>query len=201
MDTMDRPCRIFAILLLVTISSLTGHAQGTNEDPIGFKGGYKALSRLCEANLAGAAQLLVSNNVGFNVPGSPDLWPESAEGVWIHPICPMVPGRAPRVPTPSAPPSGTAAVPDSTASSGIYLTQADFDAGIMTYASSFPIEEKDLISWTAVSYISYSNTVRVRTSATAREYKEFPRGSLFGFRSNIISYIYLKAEKSFLPVV
>ena len=296
MNTMNGLPSIFSMLLLAAVTSLAGRAQGPGEDPIGFKGGYKALSRLCETNLDGAArlleddysrgyfasleipadadtvtnigfltatspqlareitlalkgtngkwmkrdkgrkllipiffcqntppsdslfsQLLVANNVGFNMPGSPDQWPEAVEGIWIHPICPMVSGRAPRAPMPYAPPSGTAAtpvqqtalppsnpstaVPDSTASTGIYLTQADFDAGIMTYASTFPMEEKNLISWSAVNYISSSNTVRVRTSATAKEYKEFPGSSIFGFRSDNIKYIYLKARKSFLPVV
>jgi hypothetical protein len=163
------------------------------------------------------SQLLVANNVGFNVPGSPDLWPEAAEGIWIHPICPLVSGGTPRASMAYTPPSGTAAtpvqqtvlppsnsstaVPDSTANTGIYLTQADFDAGIMTYASTFPMEEKSLISWSAINYISSSNTVRVRTSATAKEYKEFPSSSIFGFRSNNIKYIYLKTSKTFLPVV
>ena len=288
--------RILSGLLLVAVTSFAGLAQGTGEDPIGFKGGYKALSRLCETNLDGAArllendysrgyfasleipadadtvtnisfltatspqlvheitlalrgtngkwmkrdkvrkllipiffcqntppgdslfsQLLVANNVGFSVPGSPDQWPEAVEGIWIHPICPMVSGRAPRAPMAYAPPSGTAATPaqqsavppsnpstaapDSTASTGIYLTQADFDAGVMTYASPFPMEEKSLISWSAVNYISYSATIRVRTSATDRVYKEFPSGSIYGFRSNNIKYIYLKTGKNFLPIV
>jgi hypothetical protein len=296
MNTMNGLRSIFSILVLAAVTTLTGRAQGTGEDPIGFKGGYKALSRLCETNLDGAArllendysrgyfvsleihsdadtvtnisfltatspqmareitlalkgtngkwmkrdkarkllipiffcqntppsdslfsQLLVANNVGFNVPGSPDQWPEAAEGIWIHPICPMVSGRAPRAPMPYAPPSGTAttsvqqfaptsanpstAVPDSISGTGIYLTEADFDAGIMTYASTFPIEEKDLISWSAVNYISYRTTIRVRTSAIVKEYKEFPSSSIFGFKSNNVKYIYVKTGKSFLPVV
>jgi len=297
MSIMNRLSRIFSVLLLLAaVTGYAGHAQGTGEDPIGFKGGYKALSRLCETNLDGAArllvndysrgyfvslqipagtdtitditfltatspqlareiawalketngkwmkrdkarkllipiffcqntppndslfsQLLVANNAGFNVPGSPDQWPEATEGVWIHPICPLVAGHAPRAPVQSAAPSGTAAapvqqttppssspsvaVPDSIMSSGIYLTQADFDAGMMTYAAMFPIEEKSLISWSYVDYATHTNTIRVRTSATNREYKEFPNGSIFGFRSNNIKYIYLKSAKEYLSVV
>jgi hypothetical protein len=163
------------------------------------------------------SQLLVANNAGFNVPGSPDQWPEAAEGVWIHPICPLVAGHAPRAPLPNAAPSGTAAapvqqaapppsspsiaVPDSTMSSGIYGTQADFDAGRMTYASTFLIEEKSLISWSSFDYATRTSTIRVRTSTTARDYKEFPAGSIFGFRSNNIKYIYLKSAKGYLSVV
>jgi len=294
---MNRLPRIVSILLiLAAVTGYTGHAQSTGEDPIGFKGGYKALSRLCETNLDGAArllvndysrgyfvslqipagtdtitditfltatspelareiawalketngkwmkrdkarkllipiffcqntppndslfaQLLVANNAGFNVPGSPDQWPEAAEGVWIHPICPLVAGHAPRAPMQNAAPSGTAtaplqqtalppsspsiAVPDSIMSSGIYLTQADFDAGMMTYASTFPIEEKSLISWSYVDYATHTNTIRVRTSTTNKEYKEFPNGSTFGFRNNNIKYIYLKSAKGYLSVV
>src|SRR6201996_5491939 len=188
MSISNRPSRIFSILLLATVTAFAGRAQSTGEDPIGFKGGYKALSRLCETNLDGAAhllvndysrgyfvsmeiptnadtvtnisfltatspelareialalkgtngkwmkrdkarkllipiffcqntppsdslfsQLLVANNVGFNVPGSPDQWPEAAEGVWIHPICPMVSGGTPRTAMQYTPPSATTA--------------------------------------------------------------------------------------------
>ena len=300
---MNRLSRIFCILLiLAALIGYDGHAQRTGEDPIGFKGGYKALSRLCETNLAGASrllvndysrgyfvslevpagtdtiagitfltatspqlareiaealketngmwekrdkvrkllipiffcqktlpndsllsQVLVANNAGFNVPGFPDQWPEAAEGVWIHPICPLVAGNTPRVlmpnttPVGTSSPSGTTAthvqqtappssspstvVADSTASSGIYLTQADFDAGMMTYASTFPLEEKSLLAWSAFNYVTFSNTVRVRTSATTRDYKEFPNGSIFGFRSNNVKYIYLKSAKEYLSVL
>lgn len=294
---MNRLFRIFNTLLLFTaVTGFAGHAQGTAEDPIGFKGGYKALSRLCETNLDEAArllvndysrgyfvsleipsgadtitditfltatspelarkitwalketdgkwmkrdkvrkllipiffcqntppndslfsQILVANNAGFNVPGSPDQWPEAAEGVWIHPICPLVGGHAPRAPIQYATSSGTAAasnqqstpptsgpltaVPDSTMSSGIYLTQADFDAGMMRYASTFPIEEKNLLSWSSVSYATRSTTIRVRTSTTTRDYKEFPNSTIFGFRNNNIKYIYLKSARGYLSVV
>jgi hypothetical protein len=297
MSIMNRLSRIFSIILiLAAVTGYAGHAQGTGEDPIGFKGGYKALSRLCETNLDGAArllandysrgyfvslqipagidtitditfltaaspelareiawalketngkwlkrdktrkllipiffcqntppndslfsQLLVANNAGFNVPGSPDQWPEAAEGIWIHPICPLVAGHAPRAPMQNAAPSGTAAapvqqtapspsspsipVPDSTMSSGIYLTQADFDAGMMTYPSTFPIEEKGLISWSSFDYATRTSTIRARTSTTIRDYKEFPAGSIFGFRNNNIKYIYLKSAKGYLSVV
>ena len=294
---MNRQSRIFSIVLIfASVTGYAGHAQGTGEDPIGFKGGYKALSRLCETNLDGAArllandysrgyfvsleipagtdtvtditfltatspqlsreiawalkgtngnwikrdkarkllipiffcqntppndslfsQLLVANNAGFNVPGSPDQWPEATEGVWIHPICPLVAGHAPRAPMLNAPPSEKAAapiqqtapplsspsiaVPDSTIRSGIYLTQADFNAGMVTYASTFPIEEKNLLSWSTIDYATYSSTIRVRTSTTTRDYKEYSNGSIFGFRSNNIKYIYLKAAKGYLSVV
>jgi hypothetical protein len=298
------------VFLLATATGYTGRAQSAGEDPIGFKGGYKALSRLCETNLDGAArllandysrgyfvalnipagadtvtdiafltatppemarqitwalkgtngqwmkrdrdrkllipiffcqntppndslfsQLLVTNNVGFNVPGSPDQWPEAAEGTWIHPICPLVAGRAPRAPltsasatpapatsftSPAPTPPGTAAasahqaapspsgatlaVPDSTANSGIYRTQADFDAGMVTYASTFPLEEKSLISWGPFDYVTYG-TVRVRTSPTNKDYEEFPLGSIYGFRSGNVKYIYLKPGKKYLSVI
>jgi hypothetical protein len=297
--------RILSIVLFwVAVSTgFSGLAQSASEDPIGFKGGYKALSRLCETNLDGAgrllandysrgyfvsldipagadtvadiafltatppemarqiawalkgtngqwltrthdrkllipiffcqntppndslfSQLLVANNVGFNVPGSPDQWPEAAEGVWIHPICPLVAGHAPRAPLTAAPPaaapvastpttapsptattsapvSPTTTVPDSTATSGIYKTSADFDAGLLTYPSTFPFEEKGLISWTPIEYASYNTTVRVRTSKLSKEYQEFPVASIYGFRSNNIKYIFLKPAKEYLAVL
>ena len=301
MSIIKGQSRIFSVwlFLLATASGYAGRAQSASEDPIGFKGGYKALSRLCETNLDGAAhllandysrgyfialdipagadtvtdiafltatppemaqqiawalkgtngqwmkrdrdrkllipiffcqntppndslfsQLLVANNVGFNVPGSPDQWPEAVEGVWIHPICALVAGRAPRAPLTSAGPApipaGTAAasvykaapspsgatvtVPDSTANSGIYRTQADFDAGMLTYASAFLLEEKGLIGWSSFDYATYS-TVRVRTSPTGKDYQEFPVGSIYGFRSGNVKYIYLKPSKKYLSVV
>ncbi|TDX01615.1 hypothetical protein [Dinghuibacter silviterrae] len=162
------------LLVMCTFANGKGYAQG-DVDLIGFKGGYKALSRLCEQNLDGAArllvndysrgyfvsltipagadtvtdiafltatppdmagqitwalkgtngqwmrqgkvrkllipiffcqntppndslfsQLLITNNVGFSVSQYPDQWPEAAEGVWIHPICPLVAGGTPR---------------------------------------------------------------------------------------------------------
>jgi hypothetical protein len=308
MSIINGQSRIFSVwlFLLVIASGYAGRAQSAGEDPIGFKGGYKALSRLCETNLDGAArllandysrgyfialdipagadtvtdiafltatpsemarqiiwalkgtngqwlkrdrdrkllipiffcqntppndslfsQLLVANNVGFNVPGSPDQWPEAAEGVWIHPICPLVAGRAPRAPltsaspapTPASPvptpagaaaasvyqaapsPSGaTVAVPDSTVNSGIYRTKADFDAGMLTYASTFPLEEKSLLGWASFDYVTYG-TVRVRTSPTNKDYQEFPVGSIYGFRSGNVKYIYFKPGKQYLSVV
>ena len=308
MSIINGQSRIFSVwlFLLATASGYAGHAQSAGEDPIGFKGGYKALSRLCETNLEGAgrllandysrgyfialdipagadtvtdiafltatppemaqqiawalkgtngqwmkrdrdrnllipiffcqntppndslfSQLLVANNVGFNVPGSPDQWPEAAEGVWIHPICPLVAGRPLRAPlmsaSPAATPAGTAAtptraaaasvyqaapspsgaavaVPDSTANSGIYRTQADFDAGMLTYASTFPLEEKSLLAWSSFDYVTYS-TVRVRTSPTNKDYQEFPIGSIYGFRSGNVKYIYLKPGKKYLSVI
>jgi hypothetical protein len=304
--------RIFSVLLvLLAITGHAGRAQSVADDPIGFKGGYKALSRLCETNLSGAAsllandysrgfflsitipagadtvtdiafltaippemapqivwalkatngqwmkrdqarrllipiffcqssppsnsfssQLLVANNAGFNIPGSPDQWPEAAEGTWIHPICPLIPASSQRptaaeppapAPTPAAAPqtaatppasqpytpataaapqpsSSAVAVADSTANSGIYRTQADFDARRMTYPSTFPLEEKSLLSWSALYYVTYG-TVRVRTSPTNKDYQEFPAGSIFGFRSGNIRYIYLKPSKRYLSVV
>jgi len=328
---MNKLSRIFGILLiLASVTGYTGHAQGTGEDPIGFKGGYKALSRLCETNLDGAArllvndysrgyfvsleipagadtiagiafltatspelareiasalkgtngkwlkrdkarkllipiffcqntppndslfsQLLVANNAGFNVPGFPDQWPEATEGIWIHPICPLVAGHAPRAPqnatasgttspgtapsgttppattppatpptgtaSPATPPSGTAAapvqqttpppsspsttVPDSTMSAGIYLTEADFDAGRLTEANMFPIEEKSLISWSYVDYATHTNTIRVRTSPGGGDFKQYSNGSIYGFRSRNVKYIYLKSAREYFSVI
>src|ERR1700733_4223382 len=55
--------RILSIVLFwVAVSTgFSGLAQSASEDPIGFKGGYKALSRLCETNLDRAARLLVND--------------------------------------------------------------------------------------------------------------------------------------------
>jgi hypothetical protein len=94
----------------------------------------------------------------------------------------------------------TVAVPDSTANSGIYHTQADFDAGMLTYASIFPLEEKSLIGWASFDYVTYG-TVRVRTSPTNKDYQEFPVGSIYGFRSGNVKYIYLKSGKRYLSAV
>jgi hypothetical protein len=332
MSIINRPSGIVSILLflLTAAAGYTGRAQSAGEDPIGFKGGYKALSRLCETNLDGAArllandysrgyfvsleipagadtvtdiafltatppemvrqiawalkgtngqwmkrardrrllipiffcqntppndtlfsQLLVTNNVGFNVPGFPDQWPEAAEGVWIHPICPMVAGHAPGAPSttaattppvppapappstsaaattapppaapgkaaapatanpataaaptyPAAPSTTAAAVPDSTNNSGIYRTRADFDAGMMTYPSAFLLEDKTLLSWAPIDYSSYSATVRIRTSPNNKDYQEFPFGSIFGFRSGNVTYVYLKSGKEYLSLL
>lgn len=283
-----------------------GYAQ-TDEDLIGFKGGYKALSRLCEQNLDGAArllandysrgyfvslsipsgadtvtditfltatppdmaaqiawamrgtngqwmrrekarkllipiffcqntppndslfsQLLITNNVGFSVPRFPDQWPEAAEGVWIHPICPLVAGGTPRqapapapaptvtytapaaaVPAAAVPatstqaPPTTAAVPgapDTTSVSGIFKAKADFEGGAVSYGNTFPIEEKGLLSWFSIDYAAYG-TIRARTSTSNKDYQEFPMGSIFGFRSNNISFVYLKSNKEYLAVL
>jgi len=314
MTIINRRSGIFSVLLVVLtiVTGTAARAQSIADDPIGFKGGYKALSRLCETNLSGAAsllandysrgffvsitipaeadtvtditfltatppeivpqiawglkatngqwvkkekarkllvpiffcqssppnnsfssQLLVANNAGFNVPGAPDQWPEAAEGTWIHPICPLIPASgqrttaaAPPAPAPASQPytpapaqqaapapqpafmnqpasaasGATYTVADSTAISGIYRTQADFDAGILTYPSTFPLEEKSLISWSPLYYITYG-TVRVRTSPTNKDYQEFPAGSIYGFRSVNIKYIYLKTGKKYLSVV
>jgi hypothetical protein len=288
MSIINRRPRIFSVLLVLLAMTMASaaRAQSVSEDPIGFKGGYKALSRLCETNLSGAAsllandysrgffisitipagvdtvtdiafltaippemapqivwalkatngqwmkkdqarrllipiffcqssppnnsfssQLLVANNAGFNIPGSPDQWPEAAEGTWIHPICPLIPASSQRptaaaapAPIPPTPAAAPASVADSTANSGIYHTQADFDAGRMTYPSTFPLEEKSLLSWSALYYVTYG-TVRVRTSPTNKDYQEFPAGSIFGFRSGNIRYIYLKPSKRYLSVV
>src|SRR5580692_11623956 len=76
------------------------------------------------------SQVLVTNNVGFSVDHFPDQWPEAAEGVWLHPLCPMVSSgaarpappvggatnAAPTAPTTAAaPPSGGATTPPTTA--------------------------------------------------------------------------------------
>jgi hypothetical protein len=305
------------LFLLATATGYAGRAQSAGEDPIGFKGGYKALSRLCETNLSDAArllandysrgyfvslaiparadtvtdisfltatppemarqiawalkgtngqwmkrdrdrkllipiffcqntppndslfsQILVANNAGFSMPGSPDQWPEAAEGVWIHPICPLVAGRTPRAPLTAALPTASAnstpvpaatapttvpqtagttasqtaissqpspsgatfAVPDSTSPSGIYRTKADFDAGMVSYPSTFPLEEKSLISWGTFDYATYG-TVRIQTSPTNKVYEEFPLGSIYGFRSGTIKYIYLKSAKQYFSVI
>lgn len=298
MISNNRRCNIFGqfLFVLAMVTWGEGHAQSTGEDPVGFKGGYKALTRLCENNLDRAAglllndysrgyfvsvtipggadtvsdvlfltaapselareiawalkgtngqwikreksrkllipiffcqntppndslfsQILVTNNAGFNIPGSPDQWPDVAEGVWIHPICRLIAGHSPRAPTPSSSPSGTAmvpaqqtapppanpaiAVPDSSANAGIYLTEADFDAGKLSYPTQFSIEEKNLLSWSSISYFTYS-TVRARTSnSNAREYKEFPIGTIFGFKSDKVRYIYLKSGRRYLSVI
>jgi len=288
---------IIWLFLLATATGYAGRAQSAGEDPIGFKGGYKALSRLCETNLDGAAravandysrgyfvslaipagtdtvtdisfltatppemarqigralkgtngqwmkrdrdrkllipiffcqntppndsffsQILVGNNAGFSIPGSPDQWPEAAEGVWIHPICRLVAGRTPGAPLTGAPPNAsttstpapaataptpsgaTFAVPDSTSPSGIYRTQTDFDGGMVTYPSTFPLEVKSLISWGSFDYVTYG-TVSIRTSPTNKDYVEFPLGSIYGFRSGSIKYIYLKSAKQYLSVI
>jgi hypothetical protein len=319
MSIINGQSGIFSVwlFLLATATGYAGRAQSAGEDPIGFKGGYKALSRLCETNLDGAArllandysrgyfvslaipagadtvtdisfltatppemarqigwalkgtngqwmkrdrdrkllipiffcqntppddslfsQILVANNAGFSIPGSPDQWPEAAEGVWIHPICPLVAGRTPRAPLTGAPPNAsttstpapaataptpaprtaatsapqttsasqpppsgaTFAVPDSTSPSGIYRTQADFDGGMVTNPSTFPLEVKSLISWAPFDYVTYG-TVRIRTSPTNKDYVEFPFGSIYGFRSGSIKYIYLKTAKQYLSVI
>lgn len=308
-------------LLLLVCTITHAYAQG-DEDLIGFKGGYKALSRLCEQNLDGAArllagdysrgyfvslsipagsdtvadvafltatppdmarqitwamkgtngqwmrrdrvrkllipiffcqntppndslfsQLLVTNNVGFSVPHFPDQWPEAAEGVWIHPICPLVTGGTPRqapapvytapaqtaapaqtqtaapvtaapvaavpttasatpasgayTPSTTAPPAGA---PDTVSASGVFKTKDDFDKGVVTYGNTFPVEEKGLLSWFPIDYAAYG-TVRVRTSATNKDYQEFPTGAAFGFKSNNIAYVYLKSNKEYLAVL
>ena len=183
--------RRFAILLglVLTLALTNGYAQ--QGDLIGFRGGYKALSRLCEQRLAGASrllasgysrgyfasvsipggadtisdvafltatppalareitwalkgtngqwirraterkllvpiffcqntppndslfsELLVTNNVGFSVPQFPDQWPEAAEGVWIHPLCPLISTGGGGAPVAAAPvPAAPAAAP------------------------------------------------------------------------------------------
>jgi hypothetical protein len=153
------------------------------------------------------SQILVGNNAGFSIPGSPDQWPEAAEGVWIHPICRLVAGRtaatsAPQTSSASQPsPSGaTLAVPDSTSPSGIYRTQTDFDGGKVTYPSTFPLEVKSLLSWGSFDYVTYG-TVRIRTSPANKDYVEFPPGSIYGFRSGSIKYIYLKSARQYLSVI
>ncbi|HTJ10554.1 MAG TPA: hypothetical protein VL547_00945 [Dinghuibacter sp.] len=310
------------LLLLLTVAVGRVHAQ--DEDLIGFKGGYKALSRLCEQNLDGAArllandysrgyfvslsipagtdtvadisfltatppemarqiawamrgtngqwmrrpaarkllipiffcqnappndslfsQLLVTNNVGFSVPRFPDQWPEAAEGVWIHPICPLVPNGTPRqapapvasapapAPTTTAPTTTTAPAPtyttpptpaktapaytpqptpppvaaapaaptyDTTSASGIFKAKVDFDGGVVIYGNNFPIEEKGLLSWYPIDYAAYG-TVRARTSPTAKDYQEFPLGDIYGFKSNNISFAYIKSNKEYLAVI
>jgi hypothetical protein len=302
-------------ILLLTCTITAARAQG-DEDLIGFKGGYKALSRLCEQNLDGAArllagdysrgyfvslsiapgsdtvtdvafltatpqdmarqitwamkgtngqwmrrdrsrrllipiffcqntppndslfsQLLITNNVGFSVPHFPDQWPEAAEGVWIHPICPLVTGGTPRqapAPVYTAPaqaavpvataPAATAAAPattstglytpapvapapvaapsgpDTVSASGIFKAKMDFDMGAVLYGNTFPVEEKGLLSWFPIDYAAYG-TVRVRTSAANKDYQEFPTGTVYGFKSNNISYVYLKSAKEYLAVL
>jgi hypothetical protein len=44
-------------------------------------------------------------------------------------------------------------------------------------------------------------TVRIRTSPTNKDYVEFPPGSIYGFRSGSIKYIYLKPAKQYLSVI
>ena len=62
------------------------------------------------------SELLVTNNVGFSVPQFPDQWPEAAEGVWIHPLCPLIQtggsaGGAPPAAMPAASAPAVAAAP------------------------------------------------------------------------------------------
>src|ERR1700691_3131636 len=63
MSIINRQSGIFSVwlFLLATVTGYAGRAQSAGEDPIGFKGGYKALSRLCETNLDGAARLLAKD--------------------------------------------------------------------------------------------------------------------------------------------
>src|SRR6202000_2236817 len=77
MNTMNGPLRILGIFLLVAVTSLTSRAQGTGEDPIGFKGGYKALSRGGETNVDAPAHLLVNDysrgySVSLEIPAGVD---------------------------------------------------------------------------------------------------------------------------------
>ena len=63
MGIINRRSGIFSVLLflLAATTGYAGRAQSAGEDPIGFKGGYKALSRLCETNLGDAARLLAND--------------------------------------------------------------------------------------------------------------------------------------------
>jgi hypothetical protein len=326
---MSRRYGIFLGLMLAFVIH-KGYAQ--EEDLIGFRGGYKSLSRLCEQRLDNASrilasgysrgyfvsisilggtdtvtdvsfltatppamareitwalkgtngqwirrskerkllipiffcqntppndslfsELLVTNNVGFSVPHFPDQWPEAAEGVWIHPICPLIstggpapaaqmaasapapvarpaapPAPAPAAPVPAAPatapvqantgaqapatnpsvpqaPAGyvlvktpEAAGPDTVSASGIFKTRDQFDRGAVTFGSAVPMEEKGLLSWFPVEYSAFG-TVRVKTGD--KQNQEFSTGSVFGFRSDNISYIYLKSLKQYLSII
>jgi hypothetical protein len=342
--------RRYGILLglMLTFVLYKGYAQ--EADLIGFRGGYKALSRLCEQRLDNASrilangysrgyfvsisilggtdtvtdvafltatppamareitwalkgtngqwvrrgkerkilipiffcqntppndslfsELLVTNNVGFSVPNFPDQWPEAAEGVWIHPICPLIasgaagepapapstqaavppaaapvrrttaqapvvhPAPAPAVDTASvtigAPAGGTPTTatpaqttatpatnasapqapagyvlvkaaapegPDTLSASGIFRTKEQFEKGSVTFGSPSPLEEKGLLSWFPVEYSAYG-TVRVKSGD--KQNQEFTTGSVFGFRSDNIAYIYLKSLKQYLSVI
>jgi len=336
---MKRRAGIAFIFILI---SLVNKVYAQDEDLIGFKGGYKALSRLCVQNLDNAShllandysrgyivsisissnvdtvsdilfltatpaemakeitwalkgtngqwirrakgrkilvpiffcqntppndsmfsQLLVTNNVGFSVPHFPDQWPEAVEGVWIHPICPLVSSGTPRnapvvaapapvvtapatavaaaptvtVPataTPAAPvasapvaaapaagvpandPAATGTLPqapagyiltrapgpiapDTVSASGIFKTKDQFDKGEVTFGSTSPVEEKGLLSWFNIEYAAYG-TVRVKLAGD-KQYQEFSVGSVFGFKSDNISYVYLKSLKEYLAVI
>jgi hypothetical protein len=296
------------LLSLCIIAGHKGYAQADG-DLIGFKGGYKALSRLCEQNLDGAArllvndysrgyfvslsiapgsdtiadisfltatpadmaaqiawalrgtngqwikrdrprkllvpiffcqntppndslfsQLLVTNNVGFSVPNFPDQWPEAAEGVWIHPICPLVAGGTPRAPvTPAAKPPVAAASTPAVVNPPVMTqtTAAGTTTAPATGAASWPpdtlsisgvFRTKDDFDKGVISFgntypveergllswftIDYAayGTVRVRTSP-GKDYQEFPLGTITGFKNSNIWYVYLKANKEYLAVL
>lgn len=218
------------------------------------------------------SELLVTNNVGFSVPNFPDQWPEAAEGVWIHPICPLIASgaagepapaqtavtaqaaarqaaattpatdvsvsvipapapaaapastntaTAPVATAPAAAPVTTApadapaaapqpppgyilvkaagpAAPDTLSASGIFKTKQDFDKGVVYFGSPSAMEEKGLLSWFPVEYSAYG-TVRVK--AAGKDNQEFATGSVFGFRSDNIAYVFLKSLKQYLSVI
>jgi hypothetical protein len=217
------------------------------------------------------SELLVTNNVGFSVPNFPDQWPEAAEGVWLHPICPLIssgaagepapaqaavtmqaaapqaaasvpatgapapaapapantaiapvtssavaaaPAAAATAPADAAPAAGSAspqpppgyvlvkatapAGPDTLSASGIFKTKQDFDKGTVYFGSPSPMEEKGLLSWFPVEYSAYG-TVRVKSAG--KDNQEFATGSVFGFRSDNIAYVYLKSLKQYLSVI
>lgn len=339
---------LFSIVCCVCLALVSVKGYSQESDLIGYRGGYKALSRLCEQNLDNASkllagdysrgyfvsltilpgsdsinevnfltatpaemarqitwalkgtnggwvkrnqprkllvpiffcqntppndslfsQLLITNNVGFTMDQYPDEWPTAVEGVWIHPICPMITGgraRQPLTPTASAPvatapapaapvaaagatmaaagttmaaaapattvPAGTTAAattapanaagttastalpqapagyvltkiegpagPDTVSANGIFKTKDLYDQNAVLFGGTAPIEQKGLLSWYPVGYAAYGP---VRVKQTNKDNQEFSPGSIYGFKSDNINFVFLKGLKQYLSVV
>lgn len=89
--------------------------------------------------------------------------------------------------------------PDTLSASGVFKTKADFEKGAVLYGSTVPMEEKGLLSWFPVEYSAYG-VVRVKGSSKDAN-QEFSTGSIFGFRSDNIAYVFLKPLKQYLSVL
>jgi hypothetical protein len=350
---------LFSIVCCVCLALISVKGYSQESDLIGYRGGYKALSRLCEQNLDNASkllageysrgyfvsltilpgsdsinevkfltatptemarqitwalkgtnggwvkrnqqrkllvpiffcqntppndslfsQLLITNNVGFTMDQYPDEWPTAVEGVWIHPICPMITGGGARqplapgasapaasapvatAPTPAAPVAasgatvaaaatattvpatvaGTAAAtattapatvagtsvgttaagtastaatpqappgyvltkiegpagPDTVSANGIFKTKDLYDQNAVLFGGTAPIEQKGLLSWYPVGYAAYGP---VRVKQANKDNQEFSPGSIYGFKSDNINFVYLKGLKQYLSVV
>ncbi len=233
------------------------------------------------------SQLLITNNVGFTIDQYPDEWPTAVEGVWIHPICPMVSGGRARQPlvtptaiapaasapavassTPAVAPAtttttaapaaaptmapltapgatgttaaaatGTAAAPttgataatgtattgtaaatampqpppgyvltkieapagpDTVSANGIFKTKDLYDQNTVLFGATTQIEQKGLLSWYPVGYSAYGP---VRVKQANKDNQEFSPGSIYGFKSDNINFLYLKPLKQYLSVV